>query len=184
MDELTNGRVAYVYMPDTAFGGLTNFTRYFYAQVGKEAAIIDERFNGGGALATDIIEHLKRKMMSLVATRDGEDEVQPQGAIFGPKVMIINEFAGSGGDAMPNYFRRAGVGKLVGKRTWGGLVGRAGAPPLMDGGFVTAPELRRLGSRRRVGCREHRHRARHRGRARSGAGAAGQGPAARAGPSR
>ena len=118
VDDATNGRVAYVYMPDTSFGGLTNFTRYYYAQVGKEAVIIDERFNGGGALATDIIEHLKRTMMSLVATRDGEDEVQPQGAIFGPKVMIINEFAGSGGDAMPNYFRRAGVGKLVGKRTW------------------------------------------------------------------
>jgi tricorn protease len=139
VDAATNGRVAYVYMPDTSFGGLTNFTRYYYAQVGKDAVIIDERFNGGGALATDIIEHLKRTMMSLVATRDGEDEVQPQGAIFGPKVMIINEFAGSGGDAMPNYFRRAGVGKLIGKRTWGGLVGRAGAPPLMDGGFVSAP---------------------------------------------
>ncbi len=139
VDEATGGRVAYVYMPDTSFGGLTNFTRYYYAQVGKEAVIIDERFNGGGALATDIIEHLKRTMMSLVATRDGEDEVQPQGAIFGPKVMIINEFAGSGGDAMPNYFRRAGVGRLIGKRTWGGLVGRAGAPPLMDGGFVTSP---------------------------------------------
>jgi tricorn protease len=139
VDAATGGRVAYVYMPDTSFGGLTNFTRYYYAQVGKEAVIIDERFNGGGALATDIIEHLKRTMMSLVATRDGEDEVQPQGAIFGPKVMIINEMAGSGGDAMPNYFRRAGVGPLIGKRTWGGLVGRAGAPPLMDGGFVTAP---------------------------------------------
>ena len=123
VDEATSGRIAYVYMPDTSFGGLTNFTRYYYAQVGKEAVIIDERFNGGGALATDIIEHLKRTMMSLVATRDGEDEVQPQGAIFGPKVMIINEFAGSGGDAMPNYFRRAGVGKLIGKRTgaaWSG----------------------------------------------------------------
>ena len=139
VDEATKGRVAYVYMPDTAFGGRTFFTRYFYAQVGKEAAIIDERFNGGGALATDIIEHLNRRLMSLVATRDGEDEVQPQGAIFGPKVMIINEFAGSGGDAMPNYFRRAEVGRLIGTRTWGGLVGRAGAPPLMDGGFVSAP---------------------------------------------
>ena len=96
VEQATNGRVAYVYMPDTAFGGLTNFTRYFYAQVGKEAAIIDERFNGGGALATDIIEVLNRKRMSAVATRDGEDELQPQGAIFGPKVMIINEFAGSG----------------------------------------------------------------------------------------
>jgi tricorn protease len=139
VDRATNGRVAYVYMPDTSFGGLTSFTRYFYAQVGKQAVIIDERFNGGGALATDIIEQLNRKMMSLVATRDGEHEVQPQGAIFGPKVMIINELAGSGGDAMPNYFRRAGVGKLIGKRTWGGLVGRAGAPPLLDGGFVSAP---------------------------------------------
>jgi tricorn protease len=139
VDRATNGRVAYVYMPDTSFGGLTSFTRYFYAQVGKEAVIIDERFNGGGALATDIIEQLNRKMMSLVATRDGEHEVQPHGAIFGPKVMIINELAGSGGDAMPNYFRRANVGKLIGKRTWGGLVGRAGAPPLLDGGFVSAP---------------------------------------------
>jgi len=139
VEKLTNGRVAYVYMPDTAFGGLTNFTRYFYAQVGKEAAIIDERFNGGGMLATDIIEVLNRKRMSAVATRDGEDEVQPQGAIFGPKVMLINEYAGSGGDAMPTYFRRGGVGKLIGKRTWGGLIGRAGAPQLMDGGVVTAP---------------------------------------------
>ena len=139
VDQLTGGKVAYVHLPDTAFGGLTNFTRYFYAQVDKNAMIVDERFNGGGALATDIIEHLNRKHMSSVATRDGEDEVQPQGAIFGPKVMIINEFAGSGGDAMPWYFRRAGAGKLIGKRTWGGLVGRAGAPQLMDGGIVTAP---------------------------------------------
>ena len=123
VDAMTNGRVAYIYMPDTAGGGYTNFNRYFFAQVGKEAAIIDERYNGGGALATDIIEYLKRQELSLVATRDGADEVQPQGAIFGPKVMIINETAGSGGDAMPWYFHRAGVGKLIGKRTWGGLVG-------------------------------------------------------------
>ena len=139
VSQMTGGRVAYIYMPDTAFGGYTNFNRYFYAQVNKSAAIIDERFNGGGNLATDIVETLSRKPLSRVATRDGEDEVQPQGAIFGPKVMIINEFAGSGGDAMPWYFRRAGVGPLVGKRTWGGLVGRAGAPALMDGGFVSSP---------------------------------------------
>jgi tricorn protease len=139
VDQMTGGRVAYIYMPDTALGGYTNFNRYFFAQVNKEAAIVDERFNGGGALATDIVEMLSRKPLSRVATRDGEDEVQPQGAIYGPKVMIVNEFAGSGGDAMPWYFRRAGVGPLVGKRTWGGLVGRAGAPPLMDGGVVTSP---------------------------------------------
>jgi tricorn protease len=139
VNRMTGGRVAYIYMPDTALGGYTNFNRYFYAQVNKGAAIIDERFNGGGALATDIVETLSRKPLSRVATRDGEDELQPQGAIYGPKVMIVNEFAGSGGDAMPWYFRRAGVGPLVGKRTWGGLVGRAGSPALMDGGFVSSP---------------------------------------------
>jgi tricorn protease len=139
VDTLTGGKVAYIYMPDTANGGIAAFKRYFYAQVGKEGAIIDERFNAGGLLATDIAEILNRKLLSAVATRDGEDEIQPQGAIFGPKVMIINETAGSGGDAMPWYFRRAGVGKLVGTRTWGGLVGRANSPQLMDGGIVTAP---------------------------------------------
>jgi tricorn protease len=138
VDRLSNGKAAYIYMPDTGGGGLTAFNRYFYAQIGKQAAIIDERFNGGGLLATDIAEILNRKPLSAAANRMGADPVQPQG-IFGPKVMIINERAGSGGDAMPWYFKRAGVGKLVGTRTWGGLVGMAGAPPLMDGGFVSAP---------------------------------------------
>ena len=139
VDRLTNGRVAYVYMPDTAFGGYTSFNRYFFAQVGKDALIVDERFNHGGALATDVIEYLSRRMLSLVTFRDGADMVQPQGAIFGPKAMIINQFAGSGGDAMPWYFRRAGVGKLIGERTWGGLVGIFAVPELIDGGYVTAP---------------------------------------------
>ena len=139
VDQMTRGRAAYVYLPDTAAGGQVNFTRYFFAQVGKQAVIVDERFNGGGQLATDLVEFMTRKLMSSIATRDGEDETVPQGAIFGPKVMLINEFAGSGGDAMPWYFRKAGAGKLIGKRTWGGLVGRAGAPRLMDGGGVSAP---------------------------------------------
>jgi tricorn protease len=141
VDQATNNRVAYVHMPDTSIGGYTSFMRYFFAQVDKEAVIIDERFNHGGQLATDVIEYLQRKPMSLVSARDGADFVQPQGAIFGPKVMIINEFAGSGGDAMPWYFHRAGVGKLVGERTWGGLVGLNGYPPLMDGGMVMAPSI-------------------------------------------
>ncbi len=138
VDQLSGGKAAYVYMPDTSMGGLTSFNRYFYAQIGKQAAIIDERFNGGGLLATDIAEILNRKPLSAAANRVGADPVQPQG-IFGPKVMIVNERAGSGGDAMPWYFKRAQVGKLVGMRTWGGLVGMAGAPPLMDGGAVSAP---------------------------------------------
>ena len=138
VDQLSGGKVAYIYMPDTANGGLTAFNRYFYAQIGKEAAIVDERFNAGGLLATDIAEILNRKPLSAASDRVGEPLVQPQG-IFGPKVMLINERAGSGGDAMPWYFKRAGVGKLIGTRTWGGLVGMNGAPPLMDGGFVAAP---------------------------------------------
>ena len=139
VDQATGGRVAYIHMPDTAFGGYTSFMRYFFAQTDKDALIIDERFNHGGALATDIVEYLQRKLMSVATARDGADFLQPQGAIFGPKVMITNEFAGSGGDAMPWYFRRAGVGKLIGTRTWGGLVGLMGYPPLMDGGSVMAP---------------------------------------------
>ena len=139
VDQLSGGRVAYVHMPDTARAGYTSFTRYFFAQVGKEAVIIDDRFNHGGSLATDIVEYLQRKPMSYVTFRDGGDLPQTEGAIFGPKVKITKEFSGSGGDAMPWYFRRAGVGKLVGTRTWGGLVGLAGFPDLMDGGGVTAP---------------------------------------------
>jgi tricorn protease len=138
VDQMTGGKVAYIYMPDTSMGGLTAFNRYFYAQIGKQAAIMDERFNAGGLLATDIAEILSRKVLSAASNRVGEPLVQPQG-IFGPKVMLINERAGSGGDAMPWYFKRAGVGKLVGTRTWGGLVGMAGGPGLMDGGFVGAP---------------------------------------------
>ena len=138
VDQLSGGKVAYLYMPDTANGGLTSFNRYFYAQIGKDGAVVDERFNGGGLLATDIAEILNRKPLSAASNRVGDPLLQPQG-IFGPKVMLINERAGSGGDAMPWYFKRAGVGKLIGTRTWGGLVGMAGAPPLMDGGFVAAP---------------------------------------------
>ena len=139
VDDATGGKVAYVYMPDTSFGGFTNFNRYFYAQVGKEAVIIDERFNGGGALATDIIEHLKRTMMSLVATQGRRG----RGAATGRDLWT----EGDDHQRVRRFRRRRDaellparqVGKLIGKRTWGGLVGRAGAPPLMDGGFVTAP---------------------------------------------
>ena len=134
---------------------------------------MDERFNAGGLLATDIAEILNRKPLSAAANRVGSDLVQPQG-IFGPKVMIINERAGSGGDAMPWYFKRAGVGKLIGTRTWGGLVGMAGGPPLMDGGFVGAPSSGIYNPLTgRVGSGEHRRAARYRGGAGPGAGSKG-----------
>jgi len=139
VDEATGGRVAYVYVPNTAGAGYTSFNRYFFAQVGKEAAIIDERFNEGGQLADYIVDYLKRPLMSKVTSREGHDWSSPSEAIYGPKVMIINEMSGSGGDALPWYFRKAGLGPLIGKRTWGGLVGIGGYPELIDGGRVTAP---------------------------------------------
>jgi tricorn protease len=141
VDQLSGGKVAYVYLPDTGVGGYTNFNRYFFAQTDKDGVILDERFNGGGKAADYIIETLRRQPLNYWTAREGKDYVTPGGAIFGPKVMIINEFAGSGGDAMPWYFRRARVGPLVGKRTWGGLVGISGYPPLLDGGSVTAPSF-------------------------------------------
>jgi len=139
VDELSKGRLAYVYLPDTAGGGYTNFNRYFFAQLGKEGVVLDERFNQGGLLADYIIDQLRRPVMSYLVTREGENMSFPAGSIYGPKAMIINEYAGSGGDAMPWYFRRAGTGPLIGKRTWGGLVGIWNYPPLIDGGLVTAP---------------------------------------------
>lgn len=141
VDQLSCGRVAYVYLPNTAQDGYTNFNRYYFAQVGKEGAVIDERFNGGGDVADYIIDNLKRPLMSLWHTRDGGDFTTPQDQIFGPKAMIVNEYAGSGGDALPWMFREQHVGTLIGKRTWGGLVGIFNFPELMDGGFVTAPNL-------------------------------------------
>jgi tricorn protease len=141
VDELSDGRVAYVYLPDTAAGGFTNFNRYYFAQVGKQAAVLDERFNQGGDLADYIIDNLRRPLMSRATAREGEDLSSPAGSIYGPKVMITNEMAGSGGDAMPWYFRKAGIGPLVGKKTWGGLVGIYDYPELIDGGYVTAPRV-------------------------------------------
>ncbi|HTV57215.1 MAG TPA: S41 family peptidase, partial [Terriglobia bacterium] len=122
-----------------AVGGYTDFNRYFFSQVEKKGAVIDERFNHGGQLADYIIDYLRREPMSIMEARHGKTTIEPPEAIFGPKVMIINQFSGSGGDALPWYFRLTHIGPLVGVRTWGGLVGIGGYPPLMDGGMVTAP---------------------------------------------
>jgi tricorn protease len=140
-EQLSGGKIAYVYLPDTGFGGYTSFNRYFFAQVGREGAVIDERFNGGGSAADYVIDYLRRPLQNYWMTREGQDFTTPVGAVFGPKAMIINMFAGSGGDALPWYFRDAKLGPLVGTRTWGGLVGIYDYPPLMDGGSVTAPRV-------------------------------------------
>jgi tricorn protease len=141
VEQLSSGKLAYVYLPDTAMGGLTNFNRYYFAQLDKQGAVIDERFNSGGQAADYIIHAMQRTLMSWWAPRYGEIYRTPEASILGPKVMITNEFSGSGGDAMPWYFREAKLGPLVGKRTWGGLVGIGGIPTLMDGGHVTSPSF-------------------------------------------
>ena len=141
VQELSAGKLAYVYLPDTAQGGLTNFNRYYFAQLDKQGAVIDERFNSGGQAADYIIHAMQRTLMSWWAPRYGAIYRTPAASILGPKVMITNEFSGSGGDAMPWYFREAQLGPLVGKRTWGGLVGIGGIPVLMDGGRVTSPSF-------------------------------------------
>jgi tricorn protease len=137
--ELSGGKVAYVYMPNTGGSGYTNFNRFFYSQLDKQGLVLDERYNEGGFIADYVVDVLKRIPLSGAIERDGKPMHDPVGAIFGPKVMLVNQNSGSGGDAMPWYFKKAGIGKLVGTRTWGGLVGIGGYPTLIDGGSVNAP---------------------------------------------
>lgn len=139
--EATNGDVAYVYVPNTTVAGFEYFKRYFYPQANKKAIIIDERYNGGGSLADYYIDILKRPEQAYWNFRYGQDLKSPSASIQGPKVMIVDETAGSGGDYLPWMFRKFKVGTIVGKRTWGGLVGVLGYPEFIDGGVVTAPNL-------------------------------------------
>ena len=141
VDKLSGGRLAYVWLPNTGGPGYTSFTRYYFAQQDKDGAIIDERYNQGGMVADYIVNELDRKLMGYFALRDGETTTSPFAGIYGPKVMVINESAGSGGDALPFYFRLRKIGPLVGTRTWGGLVGTLGFPPTIDGAGITAPNL-------------------------------------------
>jgi len=142
VDKATNGRVGYVYLPNTAGAGYTFFNRMFFAQVDKEAMIIDERSNAGGQAANYITDVLSRRHLSGWKDRDGQVFNTPAGAIHGPKVMLIDQDAGSGGDYLPYSFRELGIGKLMGTRTWGGLIGIATNPGLVDGGFLTVPYFR------------------------------------------
>jgi len=135
----TNGQVGYIYVPNTGIQGQNELVRQFYGQVGKEALIIDERWNGGGQIPTRFVELLNRPVANYWALRDGQDAQWPPDSHQGPKCMLINGLAGSGGDYFPFWFKAAGVGKLIGTRTWGGLVGYSGEPSLLDGAGVTVP---------------------------------------------
>ncbi|MGH8188384.1 MAG: PDZ domain-containing protein, partial [Steroidobacteraceae bacterium] len=141
VDAATNGRAAYVHVPDTSFAGHAFFKRYFFPQSHREALILDERDNGGGLVADYYIDILRRQPVIRWATRYGKDLRTPRAAIFGPKVLISNEGAGSGGDLLPWMFRKFQLGQIVGTRTWGGLVGNLEIHTLMDGGTITAPNI-------------------------------------------
>ena len=142
VEEATDGKIGYIYVPSTGWDGQNELVRQFAAQYTKEGLIIDERFNDGGQIPDRFIELLNRNPLAFWAVRDGETWQWPPVANFGPKVMLINGWSGSGGDAFPDYFRKAGLGPLIGTRTWGGLIGITGAPQLIDGGSVTIPTFR------------------------------------------
>jgi tricorn protease len=141
VDELSNGKLAYVYLPNTGFGGFTNFNRYYFAQQDKKGAIIDERDNGGGSAADYMIDVMNRQLHGYFNSNAGDKRpfTSPISGIWGPKVMIINESAGSGGDYLPYVFKKMEIGPLVGTRTWGGLVGTWDTPAFIDGGRMVAP---------------------------------------------
>jgi tricorn protease len=141
VDQLSGGRLAYVWLPNTGGPGYSAFNRYFYSQQNKDGAVIDERYNQGGFVADYIVNELDRKQLGYFAMRDGQPWTSPGAGLYGPKVMLINESAGSGGDALPFYFHQRQIGPLVGTRTWGGLVGTTGSPATIDGGGITAPSV-------------------------------------------
>ena len=141
VEKLSDGQLAYVYLPNTGQPGYTSFNRYYFSQQDKKGVVVDERFNGGGSAADYIIDVLQRDFDGYFNNVAGERYpfTSPSAGIWGPKVMIINEMAGSGGDLMPYMFKRRKIGPLIGKRTWGGLVHTADTPPFIDGGSMIAP---------------------------------------------
>jgi tricorn protease len=139
VEEASEGKIGYVYVPDTGRGGQSELVRQFRAQFDKAGLIIDERFNSGGQIPDRFVEMLSRKTINYWGVRDGQDWQWPQVNHSGPKAMLINGWSGSGGDCFPFYFKTAGLGPLVGTRTWGGLIGMSGSPSLIDDGRVTVP---------------------------------------------
>ncbi|MDM4765144.1 S41 family peptidase [Pelomonas sp. SE-A7] len=142
VQQKSGGKVAYVYMPDTGAGGYQYFNRMFFPQIDKQGLIVDDRRNGGGQAANYVTELLNRPYLASWKDRDGLVFDTPGGAIYGPKAMLIDQDAGSGGDFMPYSFKRVGLGPLIGKRTWGGLIGISINPNLIDGGSLVVPYFR------------------------------------------
>ena len=144
VNKLSDGRIGYVHLPNTHYEGNRSLFKNFLPQTNKEAMIIDDRYNGGGFIPEHMITWLARKPLNYWKRRGVEPTKTPQFAHDGPKAMLINGYSSSGGDALPYYFRQAGLGKLIGTRTWGGLIGISGNPGLVDGGSVIAATFRIL----------------------------------------
>ncbi len=141
VDKATNGKVGYIHIPNMGLDGLNEFVKYFYPQLRKKALIIDVRGNGGGFVSPMIIERLRREIIYFEMARDAVGRPDPNEILLGPKVCLMNEFSASDGDIFPYRFKKMGLGKLIGKRTWGGVVGIREALPLLDGGFLNKPEF-------------------------------------------
>jgi len=143
VNDATKGKVGYIHVPDMGAHGLNEFVRRFYPQLRKKALIIDVRGNGGGFVSELLIERLRRELLMVTMARNTVQNPDPNDMLAGPKICLIDEFSASDGDIFPYRFRKAGLGKLVGKRTWGGVVGIRGSLPLLDGGFLNKPEFSR-----------------------------------------
>jgi tricorn protease len=141
VEEATNGKVGYIFIPDMGGGGLNEFAESFFPQIRKQGLIVDVRYNGGGFVSEMILERLRRKVVGMGCSRNAADYPHPGGTLYGHMVCIANQYSASDGDNFPYYFREYGLGPVIGRRTWGGVVGIRGFPPLLGGGYVTAPEF-------------------------------------------
>ncbi|MCD4737309.1 MAG: PDZ domain-containing protein, partial [Bacteroidales bacterium] len=139
--DATDGQVGYIHIPDMSAQGLNEFIKYYYPQLKKRALIIDDRGNGGGNVSPMIIERLRRELALMRISRNGSPRTSPAGMMYGPKVMLIDNYSASDGDLFPYQFKKHGLGKLIGVRTWGGVVGIRGSLPFIDGGNLRRPEF-------------------------------------------
>ena len=143
VEKATQGRVGYIHIPDMGVSGLNEFVKYYYPQLRKEALIVDVRGNGGGNVSPMVIERLRREAAMIDIARNTAPSLDPGGLIPGPKVCLLDEFSASDGDIFPYRFRYYKLGKLIGKRSWGGVVGIRGTLPIVDGGYLNRPEFSR-----------------------------------------
>jgi len=144
VEQATNGRVGYIHIPDMGAPGLNEFVKTYYAQIRKEGLIVDVRYNGGGFVSQMIIERLRRVILQMVSSRNAADGTYPGAVFTGSMVCLINKYSASDGDIFPYAFKQAGLGPLIGERTWGGVVGIRGNIGLVDGGYITRPEFARF----------------------------------------